>query len=84
MRGQNLVRIFILIMIKCVLSAILNRVFLSSVFSGLIDTNVDNPAELENFAFLYGTFPTASAAFVFATQYDACTDIMASGGVIVL
>ena len=47
----------------------------------MIDTSVDNPAELENYAFLYGTFPTASAVFVFATQYNAVPDIIASATV---
>ena len=79
---EGLIPIFWIVMIKSLVSAILNRTFIH-FFSQIISlSNGTCSIELENFAFLYGTFPTANGVFVYASQYGTMPDIIA-GAIII-
>ncbi|XP_067118557.1 lysosomal cholesterol signaling protein-like [Centruroides vittatus] len=43
------------------------------------DGTTEENKDLSNFGFLYGTFPTAPTVFIFATQYEMSTEIVAPG-----
>ena len=41
-------------------------------------SNEEDSSELANFAFLYGTFPTAPTVYVLATRYGIASGIIAT------
>ena len=74
--GGNLSTLFILTIIKCIFAPILSHFIVSEVNSllfGEIDKN------LNNFSFLYGTFPPALGVISYATQYDCNVEMVAAG-----
>ena len=64
----------IIILCKTVVMPIITREIVSSLNVG---RNESETQEWSNFGFLYGTFPTAPGAFVYATKYDLDTDFIA-------
>ena len=74
--GGNLSILIILTIIKCIFAPILTHFIVSEVNSllfGIIDKN------LNNFSFLYGTFPPALGVIAYATQYDCNVELVAAG-----
>ncbi|CAG2169311.1 unnamed protein product [Oppiella nova] len=57
----------VLVMTKILILPLLNRV----IIQNLMDSQNNQTLELSNFGFLYGTFPSAPTAFIFALQYDS-------------
>lgn len=62
---SGIVTAFILIVVKTVGLPLVAREMMTSLHAG---NNHNETGELANFAYLYGTFPTAPAVFVFASQ----------------
>lgn len=75
--ASSLVPIFWIVMVKSVMSAIVTRTFFHSIFPIFPSTNLTSSVEMENFAFLYGSFPTANGVFVYASHYDIIPDVFA-------
>ncbi|KAL3271094.1 hypothetical protein HHI36_021590 [Cryptolaemus montrouzieri] len=75
LRGATLVVPGILIMVKLLAMPLVTREVVSILNSGY---NVTDTVDLSMFGFLYGTFPSAPAVFVFATQYTLDIDLIAS------
>jgi predicted permease len=73
--GSGLVVAAILIVVKTVALPIISREIMSSLRAGENHNETEN---LANFAFLYGTFPTAPTVFVFAAQYDVLPELTAN------
>lgn len=71
----GLLTIAILVLVKTIALPIVSREVMNSLHPG---TNVNETEDLSNFAFLYGTFPTAPSVFVFASQYDVLPSLIAS------
>ncbi|XP_054159660.1 integral membrane protein GPR155-like [Oppia nitens] len=57
----------VLVMTKILILPLLNRVIIQNI----MDSHDNQTSELSNFGFLYGTFPSAPTAFLFALQYDS-------------
>ena len=53
------------------------REFVSLVGAG---SSVNETVSLSNYAFLYGTFPTAPGVFVYATHYDLAVQMVRLNG----
>ena len=77
--GSNLILPLMLVLVKTVLMPIV----------GFGTTTLMNPgntanetAEWADFAFIYGTFPTAPTVYVFAAKYDLAPDMIASSMVV--
>ena len=74
--GGNLSTLIILTIIKCIFAPILSHFIVSEVnqfLFGTIDLN------LNNFSFLYGTFPPALGVVAYASQYDCNVELVAAG-----
>jgi hypothetical protein len=54
---------------------LITREIVSQLNAGGNDTET---AQLTNFGFLYGTFPTAPSVFVFAAKYNLDSEIIAT------
>ena len=74
--GGNLSTLIILTIIKCIFAPILSHFIVSEVNSVLFGTTDLN---LNNFSFLYGTFPPALGVVAYATQYDCNVELVAAG-----
>ena len=77
--GSKVVGPFLLITAKTILMPLIAR----SVTKALNDggqslEEIESANQLADFAFLYGTFPTAPTVYVIALRYDLCPDIIAS------
>jgi len=66
---------FILITIKSLVLPIISREIVSQLDAG---KDVNETIDLSNYAFLYGTIPTAPSVFVYATNYDLIPDVVAN------
>lgn len=75
LRGATLVVPGILIMVKLLAMPLVTREVVSILNAGY---NTTETVDLSTFGFLYGTFPSAPAVFVFATQYALDIDLIAS------
>ena len=76
MLGGNLSTLIVLTIIKCIVAPILSFFIVgqvNKVLFGIIDKN------LNNFSFLYGTFPPALGVVAYATQYDCNVELVAAG-----
>ena len=74
--GGNLSTLIILTIIKCILAPIMSHFLVSQINTllfGVIDKN------LNNFSFLYGTFPPALGVVAYATQYECNVELVAAG-----
>ena len=69
----------VLVLIKIVLLPLIARETVSLLQVG---ANHTQTVFYSDFAFLYGTFPTAPTVFVFANQYKILPELVASGMVI--
>merc|ERR1719412_2169079 len=65
---------FILIVMKSLVLPILAREAVSQFEAG---TTANETLDLSNYAFLYGTIPTAPSVFVYATNYGVVPDTIA-------
>ena len=81
-KAKGLVPIFWIVVIKSLVSAIFNRTFVYFLYQVMPAANGTSSIEIENFAFLYGTFPTANGVFVYASQYEIIPDTIA-GAIII-
>ena len=50
----------------------------SALNGGESAEEMEQANQLSDFAFLYGTFPTAPTVYVIALRYNLCADVMAS------
>lgn len=66
---------FMLIVTKTIVMPIIAREVVNGLKVGVNETDTQ---DWTDFAFLYGTFPTAPSVFVYAAKYDLDTDFMAS------
>ena len=73
--GSKLLGPFILIVSKVILMPLIAREITNLLFNG---SNEEDSSELANFAFLYGTFPTAPTVYVLATRYGIASGIIAT------
>ena len=73
--GSKLLGPFILIVSKVILMPLLAREVTKLLYSG---SNAEEADHLANFAFLYGTFPTAPTVYVLATRYGIASSIIAT------
>ena len=73
--GSKLLGPFILIVSKVILMPLIAREVTNILYSG---SNEDESSRLADFAFLYGTFPTAPTVYVFATRYGIAESIIAT------
>lgn len=73
--GSKLLGPFILIVSKVMLMPLIAREVTNFLYSG---SNEDESSRLADFAFLYGTFPTAPTVYVFATRYNIASSIIAT------
>ena len=71
----NFIVPFILITIKSLVLPIISREIVSQLDAG---KDVNETIDLSNYAFLYGTIPTAPSVFVYATNYDLIPDVIAN------
>jgi len=78
-RGENLKPIIALVIIKSIFTPIITIIlvdYISSQMSGSVDPG------LSNFAFLYGTFPTALGVDSYAGQYNVSPDLISAAIII--
>ena len=73
--GSKLLGPFILIASKVMLMPLLAREITNLLYAG---SNEEECNDLANFAFLYGTFPTAPTVYVLATRYGIASGIIAT------
>ena len=73
--GSKLIGPFLLIATKIILMPLLAREVTTLVNAGETE---EETKQLADFAFLYGTFPTAPTVYVFATRYGIAAGIVAS------
>ena len=74
--GGNLSTLIVLTIIKCIAAPILSHFVVgqvNAVLFGIIDKN------LNNFSFLYGTFPPALGVVAYASQYSCSVELVAAG-----
>lgn len=76
LKGTTLIIPALLIFAKILVLPLLIRELVIHIASG---STTEENKDLSNFGFLYGTFPTAPTVFIFATQYDMSTEIVAPG-----
>ena len=70
LRGGNLSTLLIMVIIKCILAPLTTHCLvgkINSLMYGVVDPG------LENFSFLYGTFPPALGVMSYASQYQVQT-----------
>ena len=77
--GSNLILPMMLVLIKTVLMPIVAFGTTTLMNPG---NNKNETAEWADFAFIYGTFPTAPTVYVFAAKYDLSPDMIASSMVV--
>lgn len=77
--GAKLVVPALLIITKILVMPLVNRVIMHLYLDA---TGTAEKVVYENFAFLYGTIPTAPTVYIFATQFGMETDVVASGMVV--
>ena len=77
--GSNLILPLMLVLIKTVLMPIVAFGTTTLMNPGANETET---AEWADFAFIYGTFPTAPTVYVFAAKYDLSPDMIASSMVV--
>lgn len=65
----------ILIALKIIVLPLVAREIVSQVIQ--LGPSANETEHLSNFAFIYGTFPTAPSVFVFSAQYDLDQDLIA-------
>ena len=65
----------ILITYKCLVMPIVAREFVSQLDPG---KTANDTLDLSNYAFLYGTIPTAPSVFVYAVNYDILPNMIAN------
>jgi len=75
MKGANLVVPGILIAVKCLVLPLITRELVMTLQAG---KDANETLELSNYAFLYGTFPSAPSVFVFSTQFNIDSALIAS------
>ena len=73
--GSKLLGPFILIVSKVILMPLIAREITKLLYSG---SSEEESSRLANFAFLYGTFPTAPTVYVLATRYQIASSIIAT------
>ena len=74
-QGSKLLGPFILIVSKVILMPLIAREVTILLYTG---SHEDESTRLADFAFLYGTFPTAPTVYVFATRYGIASSIIAT------
>lgn len=75
LKGGALLVPGILIIIKLLVLPLVTREVVSLLQPG---SNASETLDLSTFGFLYGTFPTAPAVFVFSSQYNLETELISS------
>merc|ERR1719228_1835513 len=70
----NLITPFILVTLKSLVLPIISREIVSQLDAG---KDANETLDLSNYAFLYGTIPTAPSVFVYATNYGVVPDTIA-------
>eukprot|EP00092_Neocalanus_flemingeri_P013901 GFUD01014996.1.p1 GENE.GFUD01014996.1~~GFUD01014996.1.p1 ORF type:complete len:836 (-),score=188.93 GFUD01014996.1:75-2582(-) len=71
----NLITPFILVTMKSLVLPIIAREVVSQLGAG---KDANETLDLSNYAFLYGTIPTAPSVFVYASHYGVLPDMIAS------
>jgi len=71
----SLITPFILVTMKSLVMPIISREIVSQLGAG---KDANETLDLSNYAFLYGTIPTAPSVFVYATNYELLPDMIAS------
>lgn len=79
LKPSSLVVPFILVTVKSIVLPLVARESTTLLHAGFNETDSER---LSDFAFIYGTIPSAPAVFVFATQYGILPDMIASAMVI--
>ena len=77
--GSNLILPLMLVIVKTVLMPIVAFGTTTLLNPG---SNANETAEWADFAFIYGTFPTAPTAYVFAAKYEIAPDMIASSVIV--
>lgn len=80
--GSKVIGPFLLIIIKTILMPLIARSVTKALNGGETPAEVEEANQLSDFAFLYGTFPTAPTVYVIAVRYNLCADVMASAMVV--
>ena len=80
--GSKVIGPFLLIIIKTILMPLIARSVTNALNGGGTPAEVEEANQLSDFAFLYGTFPTAPTVYVIAVRYNLCADVMASAMVV--
>ncbi|XP_065582586.1 lysosomal cholesterol signaling protein-like isoform X2 [Artemia franciscana] len=76
LKCSNLVTPCVLVAVKCMIMPLVMREAVVQLSKSGIG-NASDSADLANYGFLYGTFPTAPSVFVFATQYNLVPEMIA-------
>ena len=63
---------------KTILMPLIARSVTKALNTGDSAEEIEEASQLSDFAFLYGTFPTAPTVYVIALRYNLCADVMAS------
>merc|ERR1719250_358197 len=71
----SLITPFILVTMKSLVMPIISREIVSQLGAG---KDANETLDLSNYAFLYGTIPTASSVFVYASNYGVIPDMIAN------
>jgi len=71
----NLITPFILVTMKSLVLPIISREIVSQLGAG---KDANETLDLSNYAFLYGTIPTAPSVFVYASNYGVIPDMIAN------
>ena len=77
--GSNLILPFMLVTMKTIIMPIIAFGTTTLLNPG---NSKNETSEWADFAFIYGTFPTAPTVYVFAAKYDIAPDLMASSMVV--
>ena len=72
--ATSLITPFILVTMKSLVLPVIAREIVSQLGAG---RDANETLDLSNYAFLYGTIPTAPSVFVYATNYDVVPDMVA-------
>ena len=80
--GSKVIGPFLLIIAKTIVMPLVARKITRVLNAGDSVLEIEEANQLSDFAFLYGTFPTAPTVYVIALRYNLCADIMASAMVV--
>ena len=80
--GSKIIGPFLLIIAKTIVMPLVARKITRALNAGDSVLEIEEANQLSDFAFLYGTFPTAPTVYVIALRYNLCADIMASAMVV--